>query len=322
MSMLMCKQIQPLQHIPTGGIDLPVLRSRHQKEKVVVIMGATGTGKSRLSIDLATRFPAEIVNSDKMQVYEGLDVVTNKITEEERCGVPHHLLGAINPDSDFTAGDFCNMASVAMKSVASRGQLPIIVGGSNSCVEALVDDDDYTFRSRYDCCFLWVDVSMPVLHSVVSARVDRMVDAGMVDEARKMFNPSADYSRGIRRAIGVPEFDRYFRFGESSDEVVRARLLQEAIKDTKINTRRLAWRQLEKIYRLRNAKGWKMHRLDATDVFRKHGREANKVWEELVLAPSMDIVSQFLSSFEHKEHVDARQLRVAAMGTAMAAATH
>ncbi|KAH7836993.1 hypothetical protein Vadar_008283 [Vaccinium darrowii] len=72
MSMNMCKQSQLLNIPPGGGqLNLQLLRPPRQKENVVVVMGATGTGKSKLSIDLATRFPGEIVNSDKIQVYEG-----------------------------------------------------------------------------------------------------------------------------------------------------------------------------------------------------------------------------------------------------------
>lgn len=122
----MCKQKQkqklPLLHIPNGGgIDRLKILHRPQKEKVVVVMGPTGAGKSRLSVDLATQFSAEIVNADKMQVYEGFDVLTNKITDEEAGGVPHHLLGIIDPENDFTAKDFCNVASSCIKSIAGWG---------------------------------------------------------------------------------------------------------------------------------------------------------------------------------------------------------
>ncbi|XWS69443.1 hypothetical protein CRYUN_Cryun04dG0179500 [Craigia yunnanensis] len=65
-------------------------------------MGATSTGKSKLSIDLATRFNGEVNNSDKIQVYKGLDIITNKVTVEESRGVPHHLLGMVDdPEADF-----------------------------------------------------------------------------------------------------------------------------------------------------------------------------------------------------------------------------
>ncbi|KAI3783094.1 hypothetical protein L2E82_13156 [Cichorium intybus] len=329
--MMMCKQAQaPVIQIITGGMDLSMLRHRPQKEKVVVVMGATGTGKSRLSIDLATRFQGEIINSDKIQVYEGLDIVTNKITEEECDGVPHHLLGIVDPESDFTAGNFVNSASMAMESIVGRGKLPIIAGGSNSFIEALVDDENYDFRSRYDVCFLWVDVAMVVLHQFVADRIDRMVAAGMVEEVRNMYKPNADYSKGIRRAIGVPEFDSYFRaeYSSSSDEKTRTKLLEAAINETKINTCILAHRQLEKIYRLRSVKGWKIHRLNATKVFQVKGREADEAWGELVTGPASMIVNDFLYSFGQsrgfagKADGRGRGIREAEMGAAMATATY
>ncbi|KAD6120149.1 hypothetical protein E3N88_11420 [Mikania micrantha] len=188
-----------------------------------------------------------------------------------------------------------------MKSIVGRGKLPIIVGGSNSFIEALVDDQNHEFRSCYDVCFLWVDVAMHVLHGFVSDRVDRMVAAGMVEEVGKMYDPNSDYSKGIRRAIGVPEFDAYFRakYSSSSDAKTRAKLLELAINETKMNTCKLAYRQLEKIRRLRNDKGWKIHRLDATPVFEKRGREANESWAEIVAGPGSAIVNQFLFNINH-----------------------
>ncbi|KAF8392476.1 hypothetical protein HHK36_022818 [Tetracentron sinense] len=294
---------------------------QRRKEKVVVVMGVTGTGKSRLSIDLATQFPAEIVNSDKMQVYKGLDVVTNKVTEEEQCGVPHHLLGVVDHDAEFTATDFRHRASRSIESIVERDRLPIVVGGSNSYIQALVDD--FEFRSKYECCFLWVDVSLPVLHSFVSNRVDRMVEAGLVDEVRRMFELDADYSRGIRRAIGVPEMDRYFRFETSADKEIRARLLEAAIDEIKANTWKLACCQLKKIHRLQNLWNWSLHHLDATDVFLKRGKEADEAWEKLVARPSTVIVEEFLyNGGTISAGVTAAAITAAVMGTAMAALTH
>jgi adenylate isopentenyltransferase (cytokinin synthase) len=245
--MLMCMKTQvPLLDFPSGKLNMNnvVFNPRRHKEKVVILMGATGTGKSRLSIDLAASFPAEVINSDKMQAYEGLPIVTNKVTEEEQRGVPHHLLGILNPNADFTATNFCDTALLAVESIIGRDRLPLIVGGSNSYIEALIDDDDYMFRSKYECCFIWVDVSMPVLRSFVSNRVDQMVENGLVEEVRKTFDPDADYSRGIRRAIGVPEFDKYFRQEPYLDDHQRLILLHEAIAQMKENTCKLARRQL------------------------------------------------------------------------------
>lgn len=123
------------------------------KEKVVVIMGATGSGKSRLSIDLATRFSGEIVNSDKIQFYNGLKITTNQISIPERCGVPHHLLGELPPDDgELTASGYRSLASRSISEIASRGKLPIIAGGSNTFIHALLvnhfDPQTYPFSSN------------------------------------------------------------------------------------------------------------------------------------------------------------------------------
>ncbi|XP_050364923.1 adenylate isopentenyltransferase 3, chloroplastic [Argentina anserina] len=327
--MRMCTQTQTLQNVPLsirGGHSrniLDVFHVRRQKDKVVIIMGATGTGKSKLSIDLATRFPGEVINSDKIQFYEGLDIATNKITPQEQRGVPHHMLGVLDPNVDFSADDFCDVTCRTVESILNRNRLPIIVGGSNSYIEALVDGYDKMFRSRYDFVFLWVDVSLPVLHSFVSDRVDQMVENGMVEEARAFFDPNADYTKGIRRAIGVPEFDDYFQYGPFLDEETRAGLLEQAINAVKDNTCKLACRQLEKIRRLRN-KGWSLHQLDATEVFRNNGKESHEAWDRLVSGPSAMIVRQFLYNVKADVPTNLPAIRVpAAMETAaLAAATY
>ncbi|KAM7482578.1 hypothetical protein LguiB_007161 [Lonicera macranthoides] len=260
---------------------------------VIFIMGATGAGKTRLSVDLATRISAEIINADKMQVYKGLDIVTNKITEPERKNVSHHLLGEVDPESDFTARDFYYSALSSIERIVMAGRVPIVVGGSNSFIEALVEDP--FFKSQYEYCFLWLDVCLPILYKFVSKRVDHMVNAGLVDEVEKIFDPTADYSKGIRRAIGVPEMDMYFRTaGMKMDVTSRETLLQNAIREIKENTFKLVCCQLRKIQRLRNELGWAMHKIDATIVFEKCGEEANFAWEKEVLQPSLDIVTNFL----------------------------
>nr|XP_043639884.1 adenylate isopentenyltransferase 5, chloroplastic-like [Erigeron canadensis] len=258
-----------------------------QKPLVVFIMGATGTGKSRLSVDIAAEYSGEIINCDKMQVYKGLDIVTNKIQEHEMKGVKHHLLGEFDPNSDFTALDFCNRALMVIEKLVGSGKLPVIVGGSNSFIEALVEDP--CFRSKYECRFLWIDVCLPVLFSHVHQRVDLMVDAGLVDEVRAVFDPMADYGRGISKSIGVPELKEYFQAerNKAVDQETARNLLQAAISDIKANTCKLITCQLSKIYRLKEELKWPICRVDATAVFQKQGKEAENAWEEQVLKPCL-----------------------------------
>ncbi|KAL5208930.1 hypothetical protein ABZP36_004553 [Zizania latifolia] len=278
---------------------VPPLAARHPtgKQKAVVVMGATGTGKSRLAVDLALRFGGEVINSDKMQVYAGLDVVTNKVTDDECAGVPHHLIGVAHPDDEFTAADFRREAARAAAAAAGRGRVPIIAGGSNSYVEELVEGDRRAFRERYECCFLWVDVQLPPLHDFVARRVDQMCRRGLVDEVAAAFDPRrTDYSKGIWRAIGVPELDAYLR-SRGLDDEERSRMLAAAVNEIKSNTFRLACRQRGKIQRL--AHMWRVRRVDATEVFQKRGPAADEAWQRLVAAPCIDVVRSFL--FEEQE---------------------
>ncbi|WVY98044.1 hypothetical protein V8G54_030195 [Vigna mungo] len=318
-SMFMCRLRQPMINIPCSGKKLNFRQI--EKEKVVVVMGATGAGKSRLSIDIASCFPSEIINSDKIQVYQGLDIVTNKIPKEDQRGVHHHLLGTINPDIDFTPTDFIHTSSSAIDTITTAQKLPIIVGGSNSYLEALIDDDDYKFRSRYDFLCIWVDVAMPVLQSYVAERVDDMFRKGMVEELRPFYSPGGDYSRGIRRAIGVPEFDEYFRREEFVDEETKQRLLEDAIREIKLNTWKLAMKQLGKIHRLRSVKRWKIHRLDATPVFRRRGEEANEAWKKVVAEPTAMVVARFLYNSKNNANVVSGLTLLPPSENVMAAAT-
>jgi adenylate dimethylallyltransferase (cytokinin synthase) len=269
------------------------------KHKAVVVMGATGTGKSRLAVDLALEFGGDVINSDKIQLYEGLDVATNKVTEEERAGVPHHLIGVARPDDQFTATDFRHEASSCARAVAARGRLPIVAGGSNSFVQELVDGDLGAFRNRFDLCFLWVDAQLPVLHDHVARRVDDMCARGLVGEVAAVFDPArTDYARGIWRAIGVPELDAYLRWsGGSGGEDERARrMLAEAIEDIKSNTYVLACRQRAKI--VERTRLWHVVRVDATEVFQRRGIAAGEAWQGLVAAPCIDAVRAFLNDDE------------------------
>ncbi|KAK8518521.1 hypothetical protein V6N13_027991 [Hibiscus sabdariffa] len=263
-------------------------------------MGATATGKSKLSIDLATHFNGEIINSDKIQVYKGLEIISNKVTDEEAKGIPHHLLGILDdPDQDFSAADFRRQATEAIDAVLNSGKVPIIAGGSNSYIETLVEDENGDFLRRFDCCFIWVDVASPVLHKRARERVDQMVAAGLVDEARGMFIPGGDdgdYGRGIRRAIGVPEMAAYFTVenDENVDEATKGEILASCIEEIKVNTLKLIDSQLGKIRRLRNVLGWELKRVDATAVHEKYGQDAEAAWERLVLKKGLEIVKDFI----------------------------
>lgn len=106
--------------------------------RLVVIVGPTGAGKTRLSLDLAERLGGEVISCDSQQVYIGMDIGTGKVGAEERARVPHHLIDVVRPDEEMTAARFIELADRAIADVASRGRVPIICGGTGLYVRALL----------------------------------------------------------------------------------------------------------------------------------------------------------------------------------------
>ncbi|KFY37112.1 hypothetical protein V495_07357 [Pseudogymnoascus sp. VKM F-4514 (FW-929)] len=110
---------------------------------VVIVLGATGTGKSQLAVDLALRYNGEIINGDAMQMYTGLPIVTNKITPAEQQGVPHHLIGNVSlQEEPWHVGVFKREAEGIIEEIRSRGRLPILVGGTHYYTQSLLFDDN------------------------------------------------------------------------------------------------------------------------------------------------------------------------------------
>lgn len=115
---------------------------------VVAIVGATGTGKSDLAIELAQKLSesdvrAEIVNADAMQLYRGMDIGTAKVPESERRGVPHHLFDVWEVTREASVADYQAMARAKIQDIQSRGALPLLVGGSGLYVSSVLYEFEF-----------------------------------------------------------------------------------------------------------------------------------------------------------------------------------
>jgi tRNA dimethylallyltransferase len=106
---------------------------------VVAVVGPTAVGKSDLALDLAERLGGEVVNTDSMQLYRGMDIGTAKLPPEERRGVPHHLLDVLDVTETATVAEFQRWAREAVADCRSRGVVPVLVGGSALYVRAVLD---------------------------------------------------------------------------------------------------------------------------------------------------------------------------------------
>ncbi|MDH4138372.1 MAG: tRNA (adenosine(37)-N6)-dimethylallyltransferase MiaA, partial [Anaerolineae bacterium] len=106
---------------------------------LVVIVGPTAVGKTRLALRLAGEVGAEIVSADSRQVYRGMDIGTDKPTAEERQRVPHHLVDLVEPDEEFTLAQYQGTAYAAIDDVLARGRVPLLVGGTGLYIKAVVE---------------------------------------------------------------------------------------------------------------------------------------------------------------------------------------
>lgn len=275
-----------------------------QKEPLLVICGPTASGKTRLAVELALSLDGEVVCADSMQVYEGLSIITARVTPEEMRGVPHHLTGFLPLEKSFSVAEYTELAREKIREIRSRGKLPIVCGGTGLYISSLVNnvkfDDtgaDPELRKRleefaeregrralwerlerldpeaaaaihennvirviravevcestgtrfseqkrlniregrqYDCCMIEIGFrDRAELYDRIDRRVDKMLEDGMVEEARGIFEASNPAT--ARQAIGYKELIPYLE-GKAS--------LEECVERIKLGTRRYAKRQL------------------------------------------------------------------------------
>lgn len=108
--------------------------------RLIVICGATATGKSDIAIEVAQELGAEIINADSMQLYRGMDIGTAKLPEAERGGIPHHLLDVLDVNQDSTVAWYQEQARAVITEIHSRGKDAVIVGGTGLYIKAILDD--------------------------------------------------------------------------------------------------------------------------------------------------------------------------------------
>ncbi len=106
--------------------------------RLLVIVGPTGSGKTRLALEAAEALGGEVVSADAFAVYRGMDIGTDKPGPEDRRRVPHHLLDVADPGSRFSAGEFVRLADRAIAGIRSRGRIPVVAGGTHFYVRALL----------------------------------------------------------------------------------------------------------------------------------------------------------------------------------------
>jgi tRNA dimethylallyltransferase len=269
-------------------------------EPVVAIVGATAAGKSDLALDVAERVGGEIVNTDAMQIYRGMDIGTAKLPVSERRGIPHHLLDVLDVSQPATVAEFQGWARAVIADCHARGVVPVLVGGSALYTRAILDEFDFPgtdpdVRARWEARLaqvgpealhasladvdpeaaaqiiptngrrivralevieitgrpfaaalpepsyhypgavqVGVDIDRPTLDGRIALRVERMWQAGLVAEVRRLLDRGLREGRTANRALGYRQV-----IGFLDGEITEV----EAKEQTVTGTRRFARRQ-------------------------------------------------------------------------------
>lgn len=111
--------------------------------KLIIICGPTASGKSDLGVALAGRIGGEVINADSMQLYRGMDIGTAKITEEEKRGIPHHLLDILDVCEDASVASYQALARDLITEISARGKYPILVGGTGLYIKSTIDEMNF-----------------------------------------------------------------------------------------------------------------------------------------------------------------------------------
>lgn len=114
-----------------------------KKTKVIAVVGATASGKTSLAVEIAKAVGGEIISSDSMQIYKGMTIATAQPSEEEKQGIPHHLIAFLEPDETYSVAQFAEDAKKCIADITARGRVPVIAGGTGLYTDSLLGGIDF-----------------------------------------------------------------------------------------------------------------------------------------------------------------------------------
>lgn len=172
-------------------------------EKVIVIIGQTAVGKTAMSIKLAKALDTEIINGDAMQVYKGLNIVTDKIKKEQMQGITHHLLDIKSIDENYSVEEYQQNIRKVISQINNKGKIPIIVGGTGLYVKAALFD--YTFQkeeiSNKEVEELYKDKSNEELYDLLKSLDPKSAESIHKNNRRRVLRAIAIYnSTGTKKS--------------------------------------------------------------------------------------------------------------------------
>lgn len=219
--------------------------------KVIVILGPTAVGKTKLSVELAKRLHGEVINADSTQVYQDMNIATAKVTEEEKENIPHHLFDIKRMTEDYSVSDYQKDVRVVIEDCIKRGKTPILVGGTGLYIKAALYDyqfaptsykGDYHTFTNEELYQQLLEISPNTkIHKNNRKRVERALD--YYHETHQVLEDKEKTEELLYPTIFIGlTCDRnllYDRINQRVDVMVRSGLLDEAKKiyDSNIRTK-------------------------------------------------------------------------------------
>lgn len=120
----------------------------NNKPRVIAVVGPTAVGKTALAVSLAKALDGEVISCDSMQIYRGMDIGTAKITEDEKCGIPHHLIDIKEPYEDFSCADYASLARALIDEICARGKTPIFCGGTGLYLNSVLEISSFAMTTK------------------------------------------------------------------------------------------------------------------------------------------------------------------------------
>ena len=216
------------------------------REKLVVILGATSTGKSSLALELAEELDTEIISADSMAVYKNFNVGTAKPSPAELLRVPHHLINILDAEEKFSVGEFVRRARPIISELNLRGKIPIVAGGTGLYIQALVEGYELQcgmrnakcvmnglkeFKSSssyykqtgeliYNALIFGLTSERNELYDRINRRTEKMFADGLVDEVKNLLASGISPNAQAMLGIGYKETVEYLQGGATLDETI------------------------------------------------------------------------------------------------------
>ncbi len=220
--------------------------SKKLNNKVIVIVGPTGSGKTGVAVKIAKKIGGEIISADSRAIYKGMDIGTAKPSVEEQDGVPHFGIDLVEPGERFTVADFKAYAEQKIFEIEERGHVPIIAGGTGLYVDALIYDYKFTEQSKKSCSdrdkicdnynVVGIKWESNKLKERLAERLNKMFVQKLYDETEVLVNKYGWGSQAMKSDIY--EFAWKYMQGELSLEEAKRLCLY---KDYHLAKRQMTW---------------------------------------------------------------------------------